>query len=128
MSGSAGVAPPSTGPLTSGEIVAVRRYCGYGPPSAFTPDVIGAVVTALPQDYVDVVRTTFLANLYLLESDIPATRGKLSIDTAAVFKRNAAEVFEREGLFRDLRLRLCATLGIDSGPYLSLTIPAVFVV
>jgi hypothetical protein len=119
----------TSGPLTSAETVAVRRYCGYGPPSAaLQPDPVVVALAALTQDYIDVVRSTFLTNLYLLEADIPATRAKLSINEAAVFKRNAAEVREREGIYRDLRLRLCGTLGISSGPFLSIYIPGAFVV
>ena len=129
MSGSvAPVVPPN--PLTSAEIVAVRRYCGYGPPpvSGTIVDYVSIALAGLTQDYIDIVRSVFLANLVLLEADIPATRAKLSIAEAAVFKRNAGEVREREGLYRDLRLRLCGTLGIDSGPFLNVLIPGAFVV
>ncbi len=117
----------ASGPFLPAEIVACRRYCGYGPPRATVPDIVGITLAGLDDDYIAVVRT-FLVNLPLLENDIPATRAKLSIDQAAVFKRNAAEVAERQGLYRDLRLRLCATLGIESGPFMNLVLPGVFVV
>ena len=119
-----------SGPLTSAEVVAVRRYCGYGPPSAsgLVIDTVAVALAGLTQDYVDVVRTFYLANLVLLEADIPATRAKLSIAEAAVFKRNPAEVAERNRVYRETRLALCGTLGIPSGPFLNIYIPGAFVV
>jgi hypothetical protein len=119
----------TSGPLSSAEIVAVRRYCGYPPPSAAVqPDPITVALAPLTQDYIDVIRNSFLANLYLLESDIPATRAKLSIDEAAVFKRNSSEVKEREGIYRATRLALCGAIGIFSGPFLDIYLPGAFVV
>lgn len=124
MSGSLALSAP----LTGAEVVAVRRYCGYGPIPAPFSDPVNTILPMLTQDYIDVVRINFLVPLALLEADIPATRAQLNIDTAAVFTRNAREVEERSDLYRDTRLRLCNTLGIVSGPYLSNYIPAGFVV
>lgn len=59
---------------------------------------------------------TYLANLYALESAIPAASATLNVDTAAVFKRNANEVKERERLFTYWRLRLCKFMDIKPGP------------
>ncbi len=118
----------SAGPLTAAELVAVRRFCGYGPPRAGQIDVVAIAIAGLTQDYIDVVRTSFLTNLYLLEGDIPATRQNLDTAEAAVWKHNPRELEQRRDLYRDTRLGLCGTLGIDSGPFLNLQVPAGFVV
>jgi hypothetical protein len=52
----------------------------------------------------------------------------LGTAVAAVWTRNAAEVAERKKLYRDTRIELCLYLGIPSGPYMSILIPAAFTV
>ena len=125
MSGS--VSPGPGAPFTNAEVVAIRRYCGYPPPRG-GPDPVAAALAGLDADYVDVVRTTFLAVLPLLEADIDAMRSKVGTAIAAVWTRNPPEAAEREASFRTKRLRLCYTIGIESGPLLSTLIPAAFVV
>ena len=113
-------------PLTSAEAVDLRRFCGYSP-FPKSPDAISAVVPRLTDEILAVVRT-YLANLRLLEADLPGMRGGLNVDTAAVFKRNANEQSERNQLYRDQRRSLCLFLGIDTGPFLNTLIPGAFVV
>lgn len=125
MSGSS---TPASGPLTSAETVDLRRFCGYAP--IVTPQTLDPLVDMIPQltaDHLAVIRT-YLANLRLLEADLPGMRAQLGTAQAAVFTRNPAEQDERNRLYRDQRRALCLILGIPTGPYLGALIPAAFAV
>jgi hypothetical protein len=63
-----------------------------------------------------VIRTTYLANLYTLETAIVGTGANLDTDSAAVWKHNKNEMRDREVLFDNWRRRLCAFLGVEPGP------------
>ena len=60
----------------------------------------------------------YLSLLYPLESAIPAAGGNLDTDQAAVWKRNANEVGDREALLSRMRRGLCALVGVPPGPNL----------
>ena len=64
----------------------------------------------------DVVRATYLANLYTLEAAIPAASANLDTDEAAVWKHNKQEVADRRALFTSWRKDLCEFLGVPPGP------------
>ena len=119
----------ATAPLTAAEVTDIRRWCGY-PPLARTvgPDILGQACSTLTDTEIAVVRSVYATQLPILEMAIPGASGTLNTDKAGPFQRNAREVQEREGLFRQWRLRLCWMLGIGSGPYLDMLIPAAFVV
>lgn len=116
--------------LTTAEKVDVRRFCGYSMFGAqYTPASGTRFSTAygileyklnnmLPEEEA-VTRTTYLANLYLLESDVPGSRSNLDTDQAAVWKHNANEVADRVALFNHYRRELCAFMGVPAGPGLS---------
>lgn len=65
-----------------------------------------------------VIVSTYLANLYALESAIPATSANLDTDQAAVWKHNKYELRDRSQLFDMWRRRMCSFLGIPTGPEL----------
>jgi len=60
----------------------------------------------------------YLANLTLLESDIPAARANLDTDVAAVWEHNAKELDDRMRLFDNWRRRMCKFIGVAPGPAL----------
>ncbi|MEB0133571.1 hypothetical protein, partial [Pseudomonas sp. CCI2.4] len=66
-----------------------------------------------------VIRTTYLANLALLETDVVGTRANLDTDQAAVWYHNKNEQRDRDRLLDSWRRRLCGFLGIPPGPALS---------
>ncbi|CAH2606149.1 conserved protein of unknown function (plasmid) [Rhodovastum atsumiense] len=115
-------------PFTPAEVVAIRRYCGYGPPRQGVTDTVSAALASLTGDYIDVVRSVYLAVLPQLEADVPAMRTKVGTKKAAVWERNEREMEERRFLYREKRLQLCWTLGIESGPFLEVYIPGAFIV
>jgi hypothetical protein len=118
----------NTGPLSAAEVIDITRFCGYPPVlPAGTVDVIGGALAPLTADHIAVIRTVYLGNLYSLETAIPSASTKLGTSQAAVWTRNPREVREREDLFRSWRLRLCWFMGIQSGPFMDLLIPAAFV-
>ena len=63
-----------------------------------------------------VIRNTYLANLYLLETDIVGTRANLDTKQAAVFFTNPKEQRDREALFASWRRKLAAFMGVPVGP------------
>ncbi len=130
MSGSSTspVASAGTAALTNAEIVDLRRFCGYPPfVRPGTSDALWDLLPLLTPDLVAYVRGC-LADLRLLEADLPAMRAKLGIATAAVFERNPAEQRERNKLYLDQRRALCLALGISTGPFMNALVPAAFAV
>ena len=63
-----------------------------------------------------VVTATYLANLYTLETAIPASAANLDTDSASVWKHNKNEVADRAKLFAYWRGELCKFLGVPNGP------------
>ena len=115
--------------FTDAEKTDVRRFCGYPVyGSSANPNTGYRFTTAygalefklnnLSTAEEAVVRTTYLANLPTLETDIFGTRTNLDTDTASVWKHNAKEQADRESLFKSWRLKLCGFLGVAPGPEL----------
>lgn len=117
----------ASGPV-SADLVAqiVARYAATGQPIA--GDVVNGALVPLSPEQIAVVRNTYLTQLGPLETAIVGAAVRLSTESAAVWKRNANEVRDRERLFRSWRLRLCWFLGIESGPFLDEMLPAAFIV
>ena len=65
-----------------------------------------------------VLTDTYLANLYTLESAIPATGANLDTDVAAVWTHSKTEQADRERLFDGWRRRMCYFIGVAPGPSL----------
>jgi len=61
---------------------------------------------------------TYLANLYTLEAQIPASGADLDTKVAAVWERNENQVRDRETLFDSWRRRMCDFIGVQPGPTL----------
>jgi hypothetical protein len=115
--------------FTDAEKVEIRHYCGfpaYGVAplanfwmrSTYEDGQVEFVMRALSADEEAIVRTTYLANLRLLEADIPATRANIDTSQAAVWTRNKNELLERITLFDLWRKRLCSFIGSYYGPEL----------
>jgi hypothetical protein len=113
--------------FTTAEKVDIRRFAWYpvfgAVPSSFQSyrffQAYGTLEyrlsNLLPEEET-VVRTVYLANLYTLESAIPASSGNLDTDKAAVWEHNRDEVRDREALFTNWRTKLCSFLGVPPGP------------
>jgi hypothetical protein len=112
--------------LTDHEKIDTRRHCGYpaygGTPSGFSSwrffQVYGLLeyrINNLADGEVCVVRT-YLLTLAGLEAAIPRSSDNLDTNQAAVWTRNQNEPHDRERLFDQWRMRLCAFLGIPPGP------------
>lgn len=119
--------------FTTAEGVDVRRFMGYSVAGDSTSFPFHELVYSdvsymglsldyrlqhLTSDEESVVRTTYLANLYMLESAIPAASANLDTDQAAVWFHNRDEVRHRTQLFNQWRRDLCAFLGFSPGPRL----------
>jgi hypothetical protein len=116
--------------FTDAEKVDVRRFMGYqaygAGPSGFQGwrffQAYGLVEFRLnnmaPAEE-SVVRTTYLANLYTLETAIVSASANLDTDQAAVWKHNRNEVADRARLFDSWRRRLCQFLGVPPGDALA---------
>ena len=65
-----------------------------------------------------VIIRQYLTQCTSLELDIMNSTTKIGIDTAAVFKRNAYEIRDRQNLLDDWRRRFCGFLGLTPGPSL----------
>ena len=119
--------------FTDQEKTDIRRYCGF---PLFGGQPVQAFGHRFYQQYgtlefrlnncsaaeENVVRTTFLANLAQLETDIIGTGGvrtNLDTDEAAVWKHNKREYQDRKALFNGTRRELCAFLGLPRGPGLN---------
>lgn len=107
----------------------IRRFCGYGayggqstPASGYRFStqygVLEYKLNNLTASEEIVVRTNYLANLTLLESDVMGVRSNLDTDQAAVWTHNKNEYRDRKNLFDGIRRELCGFLGIIAGPSL----------
>ena len=123
MSGSAAL---PTNPLSSSERVDVRRFCGYPAYGAGSSgfqswrffEAYGMLeyrLSNLADEELQVVRQ-YLANLYALESAVPASGANLDTDQASVWKHNRQETADRTKLFDDWCRRLAFFLGVPVGP------------
>lgn len=102
--------------LSAAEAVEVRRQAGYPAAGVAPDDALAAVLAGLSTEGEAVIRTTFLPALTRLELAIIGATETLGTAKAAVWERNAAEVYERTTLYRSVRLTLCRFLGIEPGP------------
>jgi hypothetical protein len=123
--------------LADFEKIATRRHCGY---PAYGSGAAGFSswrffqaygllefrMTNLANGEVAVVRK-YLESLATLEFAIPRASENLDTDQAAVWKRNPNEYRDRERLYDDWRVRLCAFLGIPPGPGLRQNSPNLIV-
>jgi hypothetical protein len=122
MSGSVAL---SAAPFTDAEKADVRRFCGY---PAYGQGASGfqgwrffqayglleyRLNNLAPAEY-QVVRQ-FLSQLYPLETAVVGAGANLDTDQAAVWKHNPNEVRDREGLYRNIRMKLCGFLGLPAG-------------
>ncbi len=118
-------------PLSSAELTACRRYCGYpaygtgqtGFESWRFFQAYGTLEYRLANLSADELAASrnFLGQLAALEAAIPAAAGNLDTDQASVWKHNAAEVQDRTALYRQWRLEFVAFLGLPPGPGLDQT-------
>lgn len=103
--------------LAPPEQIAIRRHAGYGVLGQDgAPDALATRLASLTGDEEMVLFDTFLPNLETLEAAIPAAGATLDTKQAAVWHRNLNELAERNALYTQQRLALCAFLGIDPGP------------
>jgi hypothetical protein len=116
--------------FTDAEKTDIRRFCGF---PVFGGQPVQAFGHRFYQHYGTlefrlnnmqlseeaVIRTTYLANLALLETDVVGTRANLDTDQAAVWYHNKNEQRDRDRLLDSWRRRLCGFLGIPPGPALS---------
>ncbi len=113
--------------FTDAQLVDIRRFCGYpayGDGSVVFPFpwvmrqylALEYRLQHLDQNEGAVVATTYLANLYTLETAIPAASANLDTDVAAVWTHNRDEQKDRDALFDSWRRRLCNFLGVPPGP------------
>jgi hypothetical protein len=80
------------------------------------PDVVSARLATLTNDEEVVLLDLYLPALDKLEAAIPASGDLLDTKQAAVWHRNMNELAERNSLYTQQRLALCAFLGIAAGP------------
>ncbi len=118
----------SSAPFTDAEKADIRRFCGYpaygAGPAGFQGwrffqayGLLEFRLNNLAAAEFQVVRQ-YLAQLYALESGVPAAAGNLDTAQAAVWTRNQAEVRERTALLDEWRRRLAGFLGLPPGPAL----------
>ncbi|PUA19585.1 hypothetical protein [Glaciimonas sp. PCH181] len=115
------------GTFTNSEKVDIRRFCGFQGYGSVPVQAFGARFSAhygtlefrlnnyAPEEEA-VIRTTYLTNLYTLETAIFGAGANLDTDQAAVWTHNKREVADRTGLFNQVRRELCAFIGIPPGP------------
>jgi hypothetical protein len=75
---------------------------------------------------VNVVRR-YLVTLAALEMAIPRSSDYLDTDQASIWTRNSNEVRDRERLYDNWRIRMCAFFGIPPGPGLGSSSPNLIV-
>ena len=120
-----GTASLSSGPLTDGEKVDVRRFCGYpaigsretGQESWRFFQVEGALewrMNSLSGAELQQVRL-YLSQLYPLETALLGASENLDTAQAASWYHNGHEVRDRVMLLTLWRRRLCAFLGVTGG-------------
>lgn len=113
--------------FTDAQLVDIRRFCGY--PAYGRGDAVfpapwlfhGYLALEYRLQNMDtaegnVVVTTYLTNLYTLETAIVGASATLGTDQAAVWKHNKNEQRDRENLFNSWRKKLCDFLGVGPGP------------
>lgn len=117
--------------FTAAEKADIRRFCGYGLYGTGTPlpasgyrfstqyGVLEYKLNTLGTEEEAVTRTTYLTNLYVLETAIFGTSANLDTAAAAVWTHNPHEYRDRKALFDGIRREFCAFLGIEPGPGLS---------
>ena len=114
--------------LTDAQMVDVRRFAGYsvaGTSITITDDQdtvylrfgtnqmsLHRRLTTLSPNEETVLTGTFLANLYILETAIPAVSGNLDTDEASVWVHNKNELRDRIQLFNRWRKSMCEYLGL----------------
>jgi hypothetical protein len=112
------------GLFTGAQVVAIRWYCGYGSYAASGYILGGDGMAIIDVQIASIVANemapivALLALLPTLDLAIQNASATLNVDTAAVFKRNKAEMAERNNLFSRYRKRLCELLNVPSGPAL----------
>lgn len=115
----------------------MRRHCGYpaygGTASGFSSwrfyQVYGLLeyrMNNLADGEVSVMRK-YLKTLAMLEAAIPGASDNLDTDQAAVWTRNPNEFRDRQRLYDDWRIRLCAFIGLPPGPGLQTNSPNLIV-
>lgn len=115
--------------FTDAEKTDIRRFCGFPlfggvPTQAFGHRFYRQYGTLefrlnnMQPSEEAVIRVTYLANLYLLETDVISARENLDTDQAAVWVHNKNEQRDRDRLFDSWSRRLCGFLGIPPGPAL----------
>ena len=123
MSGSVAL---STTPLSNGERVDVRRFCGY---PAYGSGDAGSQSWRFFQAYgtleyrlsnfaaeeLQLVRQ-YLVSLYALEQGIVASAANLDTEKAAAWTHSRTEVADRIGLFDEWRRRLANFIGVPFDP------------
>jgi hypothetical protein len=108
--------------FTNAELVAVRKFCGYGVKTIVSLTLEGAYgnmeyrLNVMDADEVAMVRTSFLSSLQDLEDGILTSASNMDTQQAAVWTRNPKEMQERTALYNGLRHRLCAYIGVAPGP------------
>jgi len=112
--------------FTDAQKTDVRRFCGYPAYGAGNSGFQGwrffqayglmeyRLNNLAPAE--EAVVTNYLATLYTLEGAVTDAGTTLNTAQAAVWTRNPAELRERSDLFDGWRRRLCAFLGLPSGP------------
>lgn len=112
--------------LSDAEKTDVRRFCGY-PVYGAAPaglqtwrfyQVYGLLefrMTNLADAEINIVRR-YLGTINLLELAVPRSGENLDTEQAAIWTRNPLEPWDRARLLDDWRRRLCAFMGIPSGP------------
>lgn len=135
MSGSVGL---STAPFSDAERVDMRRFMGYPTYGAGASGFQGwrffqaygtmeyRLTNMGPSEFQ--VCRQFLAQLYVLEAAVWGSSANLDVQQAAVYIHNPKEVQDREGLYRNLRMKLCAFVGLPAGDSLSASGQVTFVV
>jgi len=115
--------------FTDAEKTDIRRFCGYpaygqagtsaeGYRFMTSYGALEYRLNNLSAAEESVVRTTYLANLPTLETDIFGARANLDTAAASVWTHNPREQADREALFASWRLKLCGFLGVPAGPEL----------
>lgn len=112
--------------FTNAQKVDIRRFCGYmlfgSGPGGFEGwrffqayGLLEYRMNNMAPEEEAVVETVYLANLYTLESAIPATSANLDTAKAAVWEHNANELRDRDALFSNWRRKLCVFIGVPLG-------------
>lgn len=117
--------------FTAAEKVDIRRFCGFGlygggqplPASGYRFStrygILEYKLNTLGAEEEAVVRTTYLANLAIMEAAVFGTGANLDTAQAAVWTHNKYEYRDRKVLFDGVRRDLCDFLGVPAGPSLS---------